>query len=112
MAKLKWKFDSISKCGVYDKGTDCALILSKEDGIVFLRGNDEYNISPAQIHHVFMSEPKLFKKGMIGIYADEENLFTTEDGFYLILEFKRKYKDDFIFMYSLFKDNGVDIDLI
>ncbi len=111
MAKLRWNFSSFSKCGVYDKATDCALILSKDDGIVFLVGDDEYNLSPSQIHHVSMSEPKLLKKGMIGIYADERNLFTTEDGYYLVLEVKRKYKDDFMFIYSILADNGVEISL-
>jgi hypothetical protein len=114
MADFEWNLSS-DELVVYDKDTDLAIVFSRDDGVNMVYDNEAYYIDPADIHHVLMVEPKLLKKGMIAIYADDDNMFYLDNGsvkFHAVVEFGKKYKDAFYLIYSVLRDNGIDMLLL
>lgn len=82
MGKLKWlenlkEFDELL---IVDKSTNAVVTLRKNDGIFLIIGSNEHYIDTKEIHHVLIGGPKWFQKGVMGIYVNEKELFTTEHG--------------------------------
>ena len=113
MEKLKWNL-AINEVAIYDKAMDMALVFSKEMGIYCFYGENKFPIALSSIHHAFLEEPKIFKKGALVLY-NENGLIRFCCGeleISVVVEFNKKYKKEFYLIYSLLKDNGVEIRLL
>ena len=110
---LTWSY-SAKQLSIEDKKLDRTLTLIRGDdgGIIFRSGSEKFEIDPNDIGFVFFEEPKLFKKGTICFFDEnEEVLVYICDGrrISLVIEVTKEYKDLFYAFFSIFKDNGFEV---
>ena len=113
MSQLKWNL-GIDEVGIYDKGIEVAIVLSKDKGITCLTPDDEFSIDINSIHHVLMDEPKLFKKGMLAFFSGDGEVLHCSSGDIevpVVVEVNRKFKDAFYLIFSVLEHNGVELSL-
>ena len=111
MAKLKWNL-AINEVAIYDKEMDVALVFSKEMGIYCFHGEDKFPIGLSSIHHALLDEPKIFKKGTLALFANENELIYCCCGEFkipVVVDVNKKYKNEFYLIFSLLEYNGVEI---
>ena len=109
MASLKWNLNT-TKLVVYDKKLDKALVFDRDEGISFYCGDHAFTVDPSIIASAYMDKPRLFKKGVIALFdADDEVIQCEGINLGVAVSVSRKYKDDFYLMYSVLKDNGIDV---
>ena len=110
MEKLNWNL-SINEVAIYDKKMDMALVFSKEMGIYCFYGENKFPIALSSIREALFVEPKIFKKGALVLYNEKNLMYFCcgELEIPVVVEFNKKYKKEFYLIYSLLKDNGVEM---
>ena len=68
-----------------------------------------WDVTPSDIHHIYVEEPKLFKKGLIMFFATEDRELVGFDNngnqYPLSIPVSYKYKDNFYMFYKTFADD-------
>ena len=109
MANWVWNLQR-EKLVVYDEKLDKALDFDR-DGISFYVGDKSFTVDPSIVASAYMEKPGfLFKKGVIALFGDDDEVIPCEGiNLGVAVRVYKKYKNDFYLMYSVLKDNGIEV---
>ncbi len=89
------------------------LVRGEDNGIIVSKDDLTFAVDPDDIAKVIFMEPKLFKKGWIAFYDSNDdvlNYICDGRSIDLAWHINKKDKDIFFAIFSIFKENGFEVE--